>query len=452
MAVPARARPIVLVISWADGVTRRTALSGRVTVVTSARPSSSVCRGSRPWACGAAGSIGGSSASRLHRCESRLEPDTPSTVAWCIFMKTTTLSVVVPLDHPHLPQRPRPVQRQAGEVAGELGELGGAARRRQREPVDVAVDVEVPVVHPDRVVEPERHLAQPPGELGDVADPAVDLRAERLEGVAVRHGAGSSTITPHTCISCAGVSRYRKLASSPDNRSMCAPSDSQNVTRSTSQRRPRCAATGDGRLMPGAGARQPRSTFVPMSFLRRQLVTAALTANAIRPVPGFRAGIPAFAAGWLTTELAEHLMALTAPDAAAHVVRRAAGAAGSGLALAAANLAGQAFLLDQARRVRTNAEDALVRGARPRLRRAARRQADAGRPRDAVAQAGQPVPDARRRGRVEKNIPYAPEHGKRGLLDIYLPAEGDRLEGAGAAPGARRRAGRSATRTSRASR
>ena len=37
-----------------------------------------------------------------------------------------------------------------------------------------------------------------------------------------------------------------------------------------------------------------------MSFLRRQLVTAALTANAIRPVPGFRAGIPSFFAGWLT--------------------------------------------------------------------------------------------------------------------------------------------------------
>ena len=31
-----------------------------------------------------------------------------------------------------------------------------------------------------------------------------------------------------------------------------------------------------------------------MGFLRRRIVTAALTANAVRPVPGFRAGIPAF--------------------------------------------------------------------------------------------------------------------------------------------------------------
>jgi len=57
-----------------------------------------------------------------------------------------------------------------------------------------------------------------------------------------------------------------------------------------------------------------------VSFLRRQLVTAALTANAIRPVPGFRTGVPAFFAGWLTTELAPHLLALTAADATANAL------------------------------------------------------------------------------------------------------------------------------------
>ena len=51
-------------------------------------------------------------------------------------------------------------------------------------------------------------------------------------------------------------------------------------------------------------------------------MTAALTANAIRPVPGFRAGIPAFFAGWLTSELAPHLLALTAADTAAHASGR----------------------------------------------------------------------------------------------------------------------------------
>ena len=41
-------------------------------------------------------------------------------------------------------------------------------------------------------------------------------------------------------------------------------------------------------------ARSAPPSLGAMSFLRRQAVTAALTANAIRPVPGFRAGVTAF--------------------------------------------------------------------------------------------------------------------------------------------------------------
>ena len=95
-----------------------------------------------------------------------------------------------------------------------------------------------------------------------------------------------------------------------------------------------------------------------MSFLRRQIVTAALTANAIRPVPGFRVGIPAFLAGWLTGELAPHLLAVTAADAAVNATSRHRSRAG--LALAAASAAGLAFLIDQSRRVQAAAETALA--------------------------------------------------------------------------------------------
>lgn len=163
-----------------------------------------------------------------------------------------------------------------------------------------------------------------------------------------------------------------------------------------------------------------------MSFLRRQLVTAALTANAIRPAPGFRAGIPAFAAGWLTSELAPHLFALTATDTAAHALTggRRRRRSRAGLALAVANLAGQAFLLDQARRVQKHAEDALVEGI----------GADYGERLDALPTPADLATPWRRlvnpfRMRtadvvVEKDVAYAPEHGKRGLLDVYLPAEG----------------------------
>src|SRR4051812_39697250 len=104
-----------------------------------------------------------------------------------------------------------------------------------------------------------------------------------------------------------------------------------------------------------------------MSFLRRQILTATLTANAIRPVPGFRVGIPAFVAGWLTGELAPHVLALTAADTGAHVAltrrtssHRRGRSSHAGLALAAANAAGLAFLIDQSRRVQKNAEDALA--------------------------------------------------------------------------------------------
>ena len=161
-----------------------------------------------------------------------------------------------------------------------------------------------------------------------------------------------------------------------------------------------------------------------MPFLRRQLVTAALTANAIRPLPGYRAGIPSFAAGWLTSELAQHLFALTAAAAAAHVVRTRRGRRSrAGLALATANLAGQAFLLDQARRVRKDAEDALVEGiGADYLERldALPTPADLATPWRRLVN---PFRMRRTGIVVEKDVPYAPEHGKRGLLDIYRPAE-----------------------------
>lgn len=159
-----------------------------------------------------------------------------------------------------------------------------------------------------------------------------------------------------------------------------------------------------------------------MSLLRRQIVTAALTANAVRPVPGFRAAIPAFLAGWLTTELAPQLLAITASDTGAHLARGRGSRAG--LALAAVNLAGQAFLVDQARRVRQDAEDALVEGigvdyveqldAEPTPAELAtpwRSLVNPFRVRDADVE-------------VHRDIAYAPEHGKRGLLDVYRRAGG----------------------------
>ncbi|MBC2958993.1 alpha/beta hydrolase [Nocardioides deserti] len=159
-----------------------------------------------------------------------------------------------------------------------------------------------------------------------------------------------------------------------------------------------------------------------MSFLRRQVVTAALTANALRPLPGFRPGIPAFMAGWLVGELAPHALALTVADAAAHA--RGPKRDARGLALAAASAAGLSYLVAQARQVQHQAEESLVEAlgadyleqldAKPTPADLAvpwRRLVNPFRMRDA-------------RVRVEKDIAYDPAIGRRGLLDVYSPADG----------------------------
>ncbi|KRA37212.1 MULTISPECIES: alpha/beta hydrolase [unclassified Nocardioides] len=166
-----------------------------------------------------------------------------------------------------------------------------------------------------------------------------------------------------------------------------------------------------------------------MGFVRRQAITAALTANAIRPLPGFRAGIPAFFAGWITGELAPHVLGLTVADAAAHAVgpRRNL----LGLALAGVSSAGLAYLIRQSRQAVTEAEDALLEGlgvdyveqldAKP-------SPADLATPWGRVANPFAFGRAARKAGiEVHRDIRFAP-HGGRGLLDVYTsevtPASG----------------------------
>ncbi|WP_309649422.1 alpha/beta hydrolase [Nocardioides sp.] len=156
-----------------------------------------------------------------------------------------------------------------------------------------------------------------------------------------------------------------------------------------------------------------------MGFLRRQVVIAALTANAIRPLPGFRVGIPSFFAGWLTGELAPQVLALTVADAAAHATGRRRDPLG--LALAGASAAGLAFLIDQARRVGTEVEEALAEGVGVDY---VEQLDHAPTPADLAVPWRKLVYPFRMRNdqvRVERDIAYD-DHGKRGLLDIYLPA------------------------------
>jgi acetyl esterase/lipase len=94
-----------------------------------------------------------------------------------------------------------------------------------------------------------------------------------------------------------------------------------------------------------------------MGYLRRQVVTALLTANAVRPLRG-NLGPLGFAVGWPTGELAPQILALTALDTLQALARGKAGKAG--LALAAASGAGLAYLVRDAHRAGELAEKQLT--------------------------------------------------------------------------------------------
>ena len=158
-----------------------------------------------------------------------------------------------------------------------------------------------------------------------------------------------------------------------------------------------------------------------MGFFRRQVITAALTANAIRPLPGFRPGVASFFPGWLVGELAPHVLALTAADAAVHATGRRRNNAG--LALAAVSAAGLAHIIDLSRKSKELAEEALVEGLGADY---VEQLDDLPTPADLATPWRNLVYPFRMRHagvHVEKNIAYN-DHGRRGLLDVYTPAGG----------------------------
>jgi len=161
---------------------------------------------------------------------------------------------------------------------------------------------------------------------------------------------------------------------------------------------------------------------MPGWFLLRQAVTAALAANAVRPVPGFRVAIPSMVAGWLTSELAPHLLALTTADAVrearrARPDRRAlAIAGGSALALAA--------MVAQSTRAKQHVDRALVEALGADYRdhlTTPDTDVDLATPLRQLVMPFRMVDDE---VEVLKDIAYDAEHGKRGLLDVYRRRDG----------------------------
>ena len=168
-----------------------------------------------------------------------------------------------------------------------------------------------------------------------------------------------------------------------------------------------------------------------MSFLLRQGVVAALTANALRPSRGRRSGLGSFLAGFLFNEAAPQVLAVTARDAATHLTagRRSGFRAKAGLALAGASALGLAKVVRQSRLSADRFEDALVEGLGVDYVEQLDAVPDPADLATAWRRLARPFNFADEGVRVISDVPYT-EAGKRGHLDIYLPAGEDAIKDA----------------------
>ncbi len=154
-----------------------------------------------------------------------------------------------------------------------------------------------------------------------------------------------------------------------------------------------------------------------MSYRSRSVLTAALTANAVRPVPGYYLGVPTMVTGWLTSELAPHLAAVTALDTVRELV--VGDRDRTGLTLAAGSLAGLGLVVAWSAQAKRHVDRALVESLGPGYReRLSTRHTDV----DLSVPVRQLVVPFRRHPddevEVLRDIAYTP-YGRRGLLDVY---------------------------------
>ena len=159
-----------------------------------------------------------------------------------------------------------------------------------------------------------------------------------------------------------------------------------------------------------------------MPYLRRQLVTSALVANAVRPVPGAAFSVPAMFGGWLVSELAPHFIAGTAVDTALEITRRGKDPRHALIGLA--NVAALGYLMRQGglsgRQFNVGLRDALGEGYRTEVL----SDADDLDWKTPLSQLVWPFRAPRATSsaiEVHKDVPFAPELGRRGLLDVYKP-------------------------------
>lgn len=152
----------------------------------------------------------------------------------------------------------------------------------------------------------------------------------------------------------------------------------------------------------------------------RQAALAVLTANAVRPLTSEAAAVPAFAAGWITGELAPQLLLAGLADTAVAVARRRA--TPLGLALAAATTAGLGYLTWRASGTGAAFKEVLdeaLTAVDPEP--TEREQRDA---RTSLRTLARPFALADPRVEVIRDIPYT-KGGVKARLDVYRRREDD---------------------------
>ncbi len=175
----------------------------------------------------------------------------------------------------------------------------------------------------------------------------------------------------------------------------------------------------NGLLTPGS--RRASTSLLVMSYRRRQLLLAALTANAIRPLSGRYASMPAFFAGWLTSELAPQLLVLTAADTATELTarrHRAGHPSASGVLLSGLALAGLGHLIVNANRAATHVETTLRDGLGTDYLDALDDPYDAEDFKTSLRELARPFKFAKPDVEVIRDINYT-TGGRRARLDIY---------------------------------
>lgn len=159
------------------------------------------------------------------------------------------------------------------------------------------------------------------------------------------------------------------------------------------------------------------------AYARRQLVLAALAANAVRPMSRGWSSIPGFALGWPVSELAPHLLGAAALDTAAELTVRQGKVSRTGLVAAAAAAGLLAYTIAGARRTGTELDAALRQsigdGYLDELELPG--PLDLRLPRGSVAR---PFSLTQRDVEVLRNVAYT-EGGRKAHLDIYRPKDRD---------------------------